>query len=101
MPDRAEEPRPPSHVSSERTLAALSARSQRRWIGGLVGMVACYGVAGGSAALARTVVADHCGVVLGRSLRCARVDAPAHPGDRGGCLDLVERGAAQPVHGGS
>src|ERR1700675_3439954 len=91
---------PATDCPSERSLAASSARSAGGRAGDMVGVAGRYRLARNSAALARAAVADHLGVVLGRSLWSTGMGAPARPNDGGSCLGLAERNAAQPVGGG-
>src|ERR1700682_6371323 len=77
--DPAEEPRPAAYCASERPLAASSACSPRGWVGDMVGMAGRYRLARNSATLACAAVADHLGVVLGRSLWGTGVGAPGGP----------------------
>src|ERR1700686_2490339 len=98
--DPAEGPGPAAYCASERPLAASAAGSPRGRVGDMVGMAGRYRLARNSATLACAAVADHLGVVLGRSLWSTGVDAPAGPNDGGSCLGLAERNAAQPVSSG-
>src|SRR6202163_2866560 len=98
--DPAEEAGPAAYCASERPLAASSARSPWGRVGDMVGMAGRYRLARNAATLAGAAVADHLGVVLGRSLWGTGLDAPAGPDDGSRCVGLAERDAAQPVGGG-